>query len=264
MFANIKYVLLTAHRDLLFYGLTAAILACMALSSFLGGTALVEQDQMSIAYIAGASRMVLMVGLMVFVSFHVRRSFENREIELMLVRPISRVDFLLGYLMGFCLVSLIFVAFVMGAFMLVPSDAGSGGKAMFFIVNKKGFIMWGISVYLESLIVVAFSLAAALILKSAVSAVIATMGFYVIARLSGFFAAFMSTIMFKAFEGSVSGQAFRVITTLFPRLDFFGKSEWLIYGPGGIDEIKLMAVQVTIYFVMLFALAVCDLKRKQF
>jgi hypothetical protein len=84
MLTTMRYLLLTALRDKLFFALPTGVVMITALSLFLGGTSLVEQQEMAVVYSAGLGRIYIMVGLILFICFHVRRSFENREIEMLI------------------------------------------------------------------------------------------------------------------------------------------------------------------------------------
>jgi hypothetical protein len=101
----VRFTILTAIRDWLYIGIFLLAMLSICLSIFLGGTALSEEGYMSTAYIGGMCRMIIIVGLILFVCFHVRRSFDNKEIELILTRPISRVNFIVAYYAGFALLA---------------------------------------------------------------------------------------------------------------------------------------------------------------
>ncbi|MEJ0010473.1 MAG: hypothetical protein WDN72_08240 [Alphaproteobacteria bacterium] len=74
MLSNIRYVLLTAMRDRLFLGLFVGILAAAYISSVLGSTAMLETKQMSLSFTAASSRVIIMVGVIVFI----RLPYEER------------------------------------------------------------------------------------------------------------------------------------------------------------------------------------------
>jgi ABC-type transport system involved in multi-copper enzyme maturation permease subunit len=251
----IKYTLLTASRDLLFIGLCVIILMAYGFSVFVGTTALVEQSQMSMAYFAGASRIILVTGLIVFVCFHVRRSFDNREVESILSKPISRTQFVVAYWLGFCVlaaVSVIPVIIIMG--LLEQPDL-------------IGLLAWASSLVLEISIIVAFAMLASLIMKSAVSSVLSSFSFYLISRLMGFFIATMDTpssLMHTGKFGGIFEFILKIIANILPRLDLFAKSEWLIYGISEQKDIWVFPVQSLVFISLLLAVSVFDFKRKQF
>ena len=56
----------------------------------------------------------------------------------------------------------------------------------------------------------------------------------------------------------------KIISVLFPRLDLFGQSEWLIYGISDFSRIKIIALQSLIYIPLMIFMAFHDFKKKQF
>ncbi len=253
MFTTTRYILLTAVRDWLFIALFIAIIFAISISSLLGGTAVTEEGQMILSYITSSSRMILLVGLMVFVCFHVRRAFDNREVELILSRPISRPTFVFSYWLGFA---------VLSCFLVIPVTLA---VPVFSSPDFGGLIFWSISLLFEAFIVVAFSLFISLILKSAVSSVLASFGFYFIARIMGFFLMLIHNYLFEVFSASwFMSKLMLVVSTVLPRLDLFGKSKWLIYGPGADDHLWVFVFQAAIYIPFLLLMAISDFKRKQF
>ena len=251
----IRYTLLTASRDWLFIGLAALVLMAYAMSVFTGSTALVEQLQMSLAYFAGASRIILVAGIIIFICFHVRRSFENREIELILSKPISRTQFVIAYWLGFVILSLVAILPVLFILYFLNDP------------NPIGLLYWGISLVFEISIISAFALLSALIMKSAVSCVMSTFTFYLACRLMGFFTTALgssTSLSTKGSWGSVMEFIMQIISTIIPRLDLFAKSQWLIYGVEGQNDLWIFPVQSLIYILLILSVAIFDFKRKEF
>ena len=54
------------------------------------------------------------------------------------------------------------------------------------------------------------------------------------------------------------------ISILMPRLDFFAKSDWLIYGVKQQQDVNLFFLQALIYIPLLILAAITDFRRKQF
>lgn len=251
----IRYTLLTALRDLLFIGLMAMVLMAYGLSVFVGSTALVEESSTTLAYFAGASRFVLVIGLVVFVCFHVRRAFDNREIESILSKPVSRVEFVVAYWLGFVLLAFLAILPVL--------------LVIYFLNNADfvGMLYWGASMFLEISLIIAFALVASLMMKSAVSSVLSCMAFYLISRLMGFFVAAMSqkaSFMGEGMVGEIMTYGLKGISTVIPRLDMFAKSSWLIYGVEKQSDLWIFQAQSVVYIAFLLAMATFDFKRKQF
>lgn len=256
----VRFTILTAIRDWLYIGIFLLAMLSICLSIFLGGTALSEEGYMSTAYIGGMCRMIIIVGLILFVCFHVRRSFDNKEIELILTRPISRVNFIVAYYAGFALLA---------ATLILPFCAVLYGLGLTGViwVNTSGIMYWCLSFFYESLIVMAFALFCSLILQSAVTSVLATFAFYFMSRIFGFFLISMHnpvSLGHSTLIGKISEQILSIIGIFLPRLDMFSKSEWLVYGIEDFDLYLLFLASSAVYIPLLVAVGAFDFVRKQF
>lgn len=255
MNTTVKYVLLTAIRDWLFLGLILSLLVAGFISYFMGSTVLVEKNEIASSFTAGTTRVILVVGMIVFVCFHVRRAFENKEIELMLSRPISREQFVVSYWLGFSVVATIIVALI------------TLFICFFYGFDYQGLSFWAATVELEILMVIAFAVFASIILKSSVSSVLLCFGFYTISRMIGFFSYVLDKHQatdLLSFD-FYSQKVIWLTSYLLPRLDLFCQSKWLIYGVN-FQEFNwfIPVVQSAIYIPLLLTMAAVDFKRKQF
>lgn len=260
MSSIIRYTLLTAIRDWLFMGIFLLILISVVFSAFLGNTSLVEQKEMTAAYIAGTTRIITITGLILFVCFHVRRSFENKEVELILSRPISRSSFIIGYFLAFA--TLAFAIALPIISLLYALDCIG-----YITLNTKGLFIWGVSLYLETLIMISLSFFAALLMRSAVTSVMFCFGFYFLARIFGYFLISINnpaSVMKSSTIGSFSEKLLDVMGVLFPRLDMLSKSEWLIYGIESQERIGLFLSASVIYIPIILLMSIFDFSRKQF
>ena len=258
MISIIRYTFITAIRDLLFIGLLTTIITAIFISSFLGSTALVEQDQMTLSYMAGSTRLILIVGLVLFVCFHVRRSFDNKEIEVTLAKPISKSVFVIGYWIAFASLSIIMTLSLV--IMIISLNIN--------IVKIQDLMYWGMSLILEGLIMIAFSMLSALIMKSAVTSVLSSLSFYFVSRMMGFFIAtidhFPHNFSKEHFLQWASESILRIVSIILPRLDLFGKTSWLIHGISSSHDLAIIMYQSLIYIPLLLAVVIFDFKRKQF
>ncbi|NBO20177.1 MAG: hypothetical protein EBV03_13350, partial [Proteobacteria bacterium] len=245
-------ILITALRDWLFLGLMLGIaIACM-ISASLGSTAFIEEAEMTLSYAAGSSRVILMIGLIVFTCFHVRNAFDTKEIDVILSRPISRSALVLAYWLGFSLVALLLSLPIIGIVGLIG------------VKSWAGFAGWAASVVLEALLVVALALFSALTLRSAVTSVMACMGFYVLSRMMAFFIATAHSHIVAESKFALLRYALIAVSTLVPRLDLYGKSEWLLYGFNSSQDWSLFLIQSALFIPLLLAASIIDFKRKQF
>lgn len=254
MQTNIRYILLTALRDFLFLGLILGLLLAVGISSAMGGMAMVEGQAMTLVFSAASARIMLMIGIIVFVAFHVRQAFEQKEIDILISRPLSRFHVMLSYWIGFSVVAFLLVLAAVTMLSFLP------------IASLSGYGYWSISLLLESVLVVAIALFSAFTLSSAVSSVLAALGLYVAARMMTFFVLTSeSRVLFE--EGWVNELVRFVIevsSVVLPRLDLFTQSEWLVYGVTQPMETTLSLIQVLIYIPLLLAAATLDFRRKEF
>ena len=254
MLSNIRYVLLTATRDRLFMGLLAGVLAAAYISSVLGSTAMLEPEQMTLSFTAASARVILMVGIIVFIGFHMRNAFDTKEVDVLLSRPISRTSLVISYWLGFAVVATLLV---------IPTIVLVG---LLGVVSTSGYILWGLSLLLESWLVVSIGLFAALTLRSGVGSVLASLAIYALSRMMGFFmVTTKSGMLFEQQEINTGATwVMKIISIIVPRQDFFAKSHWLIYGPKSYDDLWLFLLQAAVFIPLLVAAAVIDFKRKQF
>lgn len=252
MLTNIRYILITALRDWLFIGLLAGVLLAAAISATLGSTAFLEEKEMTLTFASGSARLILMVGLIIFVCFHIRSAFDTKEIDVILSRPISRSNLVLSYWLGFSFVGLLLALPVVALLAVIG------------VLNWPGFAGWAASLVLETGLVVALALFSAFTLRSAVTSVIACMGFYVLSRMMAFFVFTSQSGMFNDPKFIVLKWALQAISTIVPRLDFFAKSEWLVYGFNTALDWQLYVIQTAIFVPLLLAASMIDFKRKQF
>lgn len=254
MKTNIHYILLTAMRDWLFAGLLLGVLFAVMISSAMGDMAMLEPEQLKISYSAAASRLVLVIGMIVFTCFHVRHAFDSKEIDVFLSRPISRPNLVVSYWLGFSFVAVLLALPTIAVVQWVGP------------LSMQGFWLWSLTLVLELVLVVAAALFSSFTLKSGVSSVMATFGFYVLARMMGFFIATAnSALLFRSEEmNNVSRWVMDHLAMVVPRLDFFAKTNWLVYGIADNAEIYNAVLQAVIFILVLLAATVVDFRRKQF
>ena len=250
-----KFILLTGLRDKLYLSLLIILAGIFGLSNLIGFSALSEESQMQLVYFAFLSRIVIVCGMILFICFYINKEFENKEIDFILSKPISRNAFILSYWTGFNIISLI---------LIVPVILLT---VFFNNPNMVGLLWWSISVILELMLVSTFAIVASLVLRSAVVSVLATVSFYFISRMMGFFVYSISipkdVNAVKDWSG-FSEALLKFISTVFPRLDLFGKTEWLVYGVKNNMDIWIVLIQSLIYILLMLFIAFYDFRRKQF
>jgi len=248
----VKYVLMAALRDRLVVSLFLLIVVGAALSLFLGSAAMIEDDQFSLVFAAGGLRFAGVAGLTLFAVFYLRRSFDNKDVDFLLSRPISRAAFILSHALAFSVIAVGMAAAVILALGLVsPTEIGSG------------HMRWGVSILFEFIIVVNAALFFSMVLTSAAGGVLAVFGMYVLARLMG------QLLGIAATGGNLLGLPMdglmNVIAMVMPRLDLMAQTSWLVYPDDPVAfGYGFMIAQGVFYAALLIVAALIDLRRRQF
>jgi len=250
-----KFILLTGLRDKLYLSILIILAGVFGLSNLVGFSALSEEAKMQLVYFSFLSRLIIVCGMVLFICFYINKSFEHKEIDFILAKPISRSTLILSYWFSFTLISLI---------LIIPTLIVI---SFFTKQDVVGLFWWGISVILELMIVSTFAIVSSLILKSAVVSVLATTSFYFIGRMMGFFVYSIDLPhnigVVKNWQ-TLSEAILKFISSVFPRLDLFGKSEWLVYGINNYNDVYIVLGQSLIYIPLMLFVAFYDFGRKQF
>jgi hypothetical protein len=136
--------------------------------------------------------------------------------------------------------------------------------AVLGLLNMEGYTGWAISLLLEASLVVALALFSAFTLKSAVTSVLACMGFYVLSRMMAFFTLTADAPSMAQMPYLILKYMLKAISSIVPRLDFFAKTEWLVYGFTVPQEWYWFLAQAGIFVPLLLIATIVDFKRKQF
>jgi ABC-type transport system involved in multi-copper enzyme maturation permease subunit len=253
----LKYIIINAIRNRIYLGLMIFLIIAIAISIFIGSTSFVEQQQFTVAYIAGLSRVIIQFGMILFACLTISKAFENKEIEFLISKPISREQFILSYFAGFA---------IAGIIILLP---------LFFIMlllcklNYIGFLLWTTTLTCEMILTICFAILSSFILKNSFTAIFASCGFYIIARLMGIF-----TLSIESFSEIASDSSYlmheplkillKTLSVIFPRFDLLAETKWLNYGINDFSSFKIIFYQVLIYLPLMIHMAFHDFRKKQF
>jgi hypothetical protein len=246
----IGYLLRSALGDRLLTVLALAIVAGAALAAFVGSTALVEKSELTTVYAATAGRFIVVVCLVLFTCFHVRRTFDTREVDLLLSRPISRFGFVLAEIASLMLLA------GLGA-LLAGIMVGATGRPE---LPALGF--WTLSLAVEAAIVASAALFFALMLSSGVASALACLGFYVLSRMIGLLSAIAAAHAGAGALAWLTDQVVFLLGLVLPRLDLLARTSWLVHGAAEPAGIGLVLVQGVAYLGLLSAIACIDFERR--
>lgn len=247
---TVRLVLITALRDRLFASLLGLEAVVLAAALFVGDSLFFEAQASALVFAAGAARVAVILGVTVFVGFHIERLYDTREIEAILSRTISRGGFIASYWLGLIAVAAVFI-FPVVCFLAV------------FHMSAVGAVWWSVNLILECGIVLAFAMCVGIILERAIPTVFATAAFYALARLVSFFLGIVVNGDLDQINRATN-PVMVAVAMVIPRLDLFSQTNWLVYGLGPQDKFYVMPLQAALYVPLLLFMAAFDLRRKDF
>jgi len=267
----VRYVLMAALRDKLMVTLVLMILMSAAVAVFMGAASVTEGGSFALVFGAGGLRFLGVMGVVLFCCFYVRRSFENKEVEFLLSRPISRLSFLFSHALAFSILSF-FVALVI---VMAVSVIGKP--------SYEGLALWGASIAAEFSIMAVAALFFSMVLSSASGSALATLGVYALSRMAGTLMGIMDTTP-ENWVFAILGNLMKLISIMIPRLDMMGQTTWLVYGVKGAGGVKFLpdaggtaywmvehlglvgfiGVQGIVFVSLLLAASAYDFTRRQF
>ena len=247
----IKYVLMAAVRDRLILSMASLFILGACLSLFLGSAAVIEKDQFSVIFSAGGLRLIGVSGLVLFIVFFIRRSFDGKEVEFLLSRPISRINLLLSLSMAFSILALILGAAIgLCVFAMGPH------------LFSYGHLLWVLSIVVENIIMVNVTLFFAMQISIASTAAIITFSFYVLARMMGQLLGIVDSTLVN--DTGPEAVVVQFVSVFMPRLDLMGQTSWLIYGLDGAFSFWFVAAQGIVFCLLIILAALFDFVRRQF
>lgn len=251
----IRYVLTAAVRDKVFLAFLIMLAVGASLSLFFASSAVIEKDQFAIIYMGGGLRIISALGLVLFVVFHMRRSFDTRDVEFLLTRPLPRPVFLLSHAAAFSIIAVVTGLAVAGTIAVWARN----------LPDLSGLPLWTLGLCLELVIVANVALFFSMVLSSPVSGGLACLGFYVLARLMGQLLLITKIGISEMPVVHVFQLIMRFLSIFIPRFDLLLQSNWLIYGVShGSVGYGFLLGQGVVFLSMVLLAALFDLQKRQF
>jgi MFS family permease len=250
-FPLVKYVLVAALRDRLMIAMTIVLVVGASLAMFLGGSAVFEQSLFTLVFAGAALRILVVLGLVLFVVFFVRRAFDSKEIEYLLSRPVGRMSLILSFAFAFSVLCL-FMGIAVGACVCAVSPHLIGYS----------HILWVVSIIVEMVIMANTALFFSMYISSASSATMVTLGVYVLGRLMGQLLGIVDSEIIE--NQGVYAMAMQMVSVITPRLDLLGQSSWLIYGMNDDYNLVYALCQGVFFSALVLLAASFDFIRREF
>jgi len=245
------YVLSAAIKDKIFILYIGLVCVIMSLSLFFGTSSVTEQDQFSSVFTSGALRIASAFTLILFIVFYFRRSFDNRDVDFLFSRPITRLEFVMAHFFAFIVLSFVIATITtIGVLILTPATL------------LPSVLIWGWTIFGELIVLSTMAMFFGVALSTAVSATLMTMAFYILARLMGDIIGILESGA-SEMVSLVLGKIMIFISFVIPRLDLVGQTSWLVYG---VENMNLLAIaaQIIIFLGLILSATYLDLKRRQF
>lgn len=246
------YIIRAAIRDRLFWSIGGALLVVFSLSYFFGSTTVSEGANFAIVFTAFGVRLFGVVSLVLFTINYIRRSFEARDIDYLLSRPIGRVGFILTHAAAFS-------THAMASALLL------GGLVIFLEKTNlsEGIFLWWFSIAVEFMIMANVAMFFSFVMKSQTACSLIVFAFYLLTRLLGQILGILNTT-----EGlgiiRYASKAMDVISIFLPRLDLLGQTKWILYGAPGQVSVGFIAAQGAVFCFLVICATIIDMKRRQF
>jgi len=247
-----RYILMAARRDRFFIALIGFLIGTICLSIFFGASAITEQDRFARTFAAFGFRIFGVISLTLFIVSYIRRSFENRDIDYLLSRPIGRIRFVLSHAAGFSCLALVAALLLGGT--TVALEIG---------VMHEGVWLWWLSIAVEFIIMANVAMFFSFVIGSTTACMGATFAFYILSRLMGEILGIMnkgahSTVM------KLLSQLMEFISIFIPRLDLMGQTKWLLYGTPAEISFGFVFAQAGVFLFLIITATIMDLHRRQF
>lgn len=248
----VKYVLMAALRDKLVLSLVLMIVVGTSLSIFLGSGAASEAQDFSTVFTAGSLRIISVLGIVLFIVFHIRRSFDTKDVEYLLTRPLDRATFVFSHSLAFSILAFFFGLIIASVLIAL------GIKNL-----HEGYYLWGFSLIAELIIMANAALFFAMVIPNASAGALGVFGLYALARLIGQLLGISSSPVLDGAVYENLGLLMEAISLIVPRLDLLTQTSWLVYGSESIGYVFILLQCVLYSFLLIFA-SLVDISRRQF
>lgn len=250
VFTIARFVVVEALRSGLPGLVAAGVLAAVSIAGFLAHLALTESVALQAAVTAALLRACAMFIVATHVVTSTLREANDKVREIVLALPISRASFYLGKLAGFGACGAV-VAALLGLPLLLWSPPGA-------------VAFWVGSLATEAILVAAVALFFASALRQIVSALAATAGLYLLARVIGTMQSMAGgPLVVDSSLARVERWAVDTIALLLPRLDSVTRTEWLLYGmKSSLAEYASAIAGLVLYASVITAAGLFDFQRR--
>ncbi len=256
MFAQIKtiskFTIIESLRNRLLWLSLLVVGISFGLIEFIGELAITEHRTTQAAILAAFLRLSAVVVVTMYVVSSAVRELQDKTLEMILAMRVRRSSYYLGKLVGFIQVAVI-IAVIFSSLLLLYA-------------STEQVIMWGLSLIMELVLVVALGLVMLFTFNQIPSALTGVFVIYAASRtatsiylMSKYPIIYHTTTAQKFMDGFVEA-----LTWVLPDLHHFTRTEWLVYNTGEWSLLVPVLVQTGIFLAVLSSIALFDFYRKNF
>jgi hypothetical protein len=228
------------------------ILAAQLIAGIAGAAAVTERNAIMVGMLAAVLRLAAVLLTALFVVNNIAREQADKASDLVLALAIPRYIYYLGKLLG-CMLVAVCIA-MLCSLPLLPYAA----------INQ--VLLWAISLSCELALVAALALLLMFTFSQIPVALTAVAGFYLLARIMDAIRlmAHGPLVDAHALSSRIIAHAVDALAYALPPLNDFTSSDWLIYGGGGLGDMKSIVMQTLVYLALLAGAGLFDLYRRNF
>lgn len=247
-----RYILMAAVRDRLLLSLLLILGVVSSLSLFFGASSITEQMAFVTTSAASGFRLFGVASLVLFTVNYIRRSFDARDVDYLLSRPLGRVSFIVTHAAAFSTLAIIAAILFGGAIALFQWKVLHGG-----------IWIWWVSLGAEFIIMANVAMFFSLFMKSSTASTIVVFGFYLLSRLMGEILGIISVNRNSRFIDALEG-VMEFISVFLPRLDLMAQTKWIVYGAPDNISFGFLAAQCVVFLCVILGATLIDMNRRQF
>ncbi len=244
-----RFTFIEALRNRFILIFLAALVISFGLAEFLSEMAITESRETIVSIVSFTMRLFAIVAISLFVITSVAREFNDRILWHIFSLPRKRYVYYFGKLLAYALLSFLAVMAI--------------SVLLMFYTPVADVILWAISMFLELLIIISFSLLCLITFRQITLSFLSVMGFYLLARNMATFQLISNS---PILESNTLSQNFidtllEAIAYVLPNLNDFAQSGWLLYGTFQANDLYSNILQTVIYVLLLSFAAIFDLYR---
>ncbi len=235
-------------RGRVLWVVSLTVICIYLLAEFVTSLAITDSPAYRIVVYVSCIRLALGLVLSIHVGTVVMRERSERLRDYLLAQPIAIESWYIGRLFALFILAIVTVA--------------AAALPLLMHAPTTGTALWALSLLCELMIIIAVTFAAACVLRTALSAIVAAMAFYCFARIIGVLVLMSrsKTIDQIGFSDQLSATLLAMLAHLVPDLSRFASHSWLLK-PAATGQIFDIIVSTVLLVALLTVIGIFDVYR---